>query len=82
MRRKYICSGSELGLVLSKTTLPPMGFIIEQKMYSMDFEQFLIANSFDELALNHLRKSFIEEKSLDDNLHNKILNLFKTYLYV
>ena len=51
-------------------------------MYSMDFEQFLIANSFDELALNHLRKSFIEEKSLDDNLHNKILNLFKTYLYV
>lgn len=28
---KYICSGSELGIALSKTTLTPMGSIIEKK---------------------------------------------------
>lgn len=79
---KYICSGSELGIALSKTALTPMGSIIEKKMYPMDFEEFLIANSVGELAINHLRESFIEGKSLDEALHNKILYLFKTYLYV
>lgn len=79
---KYICSGSELGIALSKTTLTPMGSIIEKKMYPMDFEEFLIANSVGELAIDHLRKSFFEGNSLDEALHNKILYLFKTYLYV
>ncbi len=79
---KYICSGSELGIALSKTTLTPMGSIIEKKMYPMDFEEFLIANSVGELVINHLKKSFLEGVSLDQALHNKILYLFKTYLYV
>ncbi len=79
---KYICSGSELSIALSKTTLTPMGSIIEKKMYPMDFEEFLIANSVGELAIDHLRKSFFEGSSLDEALHNKILYLFKTYLYV
>ncbi len=79
---KYICSGSELGIALSKTALTPMGSIIEKKMYPMDFEEFLIANSVGELVINHLKKSFLEYTSLDEALHNKILYLFKTYLYV
>ena len=79
---KYICSGSELGIALSKTTLTPMGSIIEKKMYPMDFEEFLIANSIGELAINHLKQCFVEGTSLDEALHNKILYLFKTYLYV
>ncbi len=81
-RYKYICSGSELGIALSKSTLTPMGSIIEKKMYPMDFEEFLIANSVGELVINHLKNSFIEGISLDEALHNKILYLFKTYLYV
>lgn len=79
---KYICSGSELGLALSFTTLTPMGSIIEKKMYPMDFEEFLLANSFGETAINHLRESFESNVSLDEALHNKLLHLFKTYLYV
>jgi len=79
---KYICSGSELGITLSKTTLTPMGSIIEKKMYPMDFEEFLIANSVGELVINHMKKCFEEGVPLDEALHNKILYLFKTYLYV
>lgn len=79
---KYICSGSELGIALSKTTLTPMGSIIEKKMYPMNFEEFLIANSVGEPVINHLRKSFNEGVALEEQLHSKILNLFKTYLYV
>ncbi len=79
---KYICSGSELGITHSKTTLTPMGSIIEKKMYPMDFEEFLIANSVGELVINHMKKCFEEGFPLDEALHNKILYLFKTYLYV
>ena len=79
---KYICSGSELGIALSQTTLTPMGSIIEKKMYPMDFEEFLIANSVGELVIEHIKKCFVNGESLDEALHNKILNLFKTYLYV
>ena len=79
---KYICSGSELGIALSKTTLTPMGSIIEKKMYPMDFEEFLIANSIGQSVIDHLRKSFVGKTSIDEALHNKILYLFKTYLYV
>ncbi|MBE5762863.1 MAG: ATP-binding protein [Clostridiales bacterium] len=81
-RFKYICSGSELGIALSKTTLIPMGSIIEKKMYPMDFEEFLLANSVGEELIRHLRDCYIKHLSLDESLHNKILNFFKTYLYV
>ena len=59
-----------------------MKSIIEKKMYPMDFEEFLIANSIGQLVIDHLRQSFVDKTSIDEALHNKILYLFKTYLYV
>lgn len=79
---RYICSGSSLGISLSNTTLIPMGSIVEKKMYPMDFEEFLLANSFGEIALNYLKECFINKKSPELNIHNKVLNLFKMYLIV
>ena len=79
---KYICSGSELRIALSNTTLIPMGAFQEIKMYPMDFEEFLLANSVGNLVIEHLRGCFLHKQSLEDSLHHKILDLFKTYLYV
>ena len=79
---KYICSGSELGITLSKTTLIPAGSFREIKMYPMDFEEFLMANSVGDLVIKHLKDSFLNKKSLDSKIHNQILDLFKSYLYV
>lgn len=79
---RYICSGSSLGMSLSNTTLIPMGSIVEKKMYPMDFEEFLLANSFGEIALNYLKECFINKKSPELSIHNKVLNLFKMYLIV
>ena len=79
---RYICSGSSLGISLSNTTLIPMGSIVEKKMYPMDFEEFLLANSFGEIALNYLKECFINKKSPELSIHNKVLNLFKMYLIV
>ena len=79
---RYICSGSELGIALAKTTLIPMGSIEEIEMYPMDFEEFLWANNVGKLTINHLKKCFKDKKNLEESLHQKILTLFKMYLYV
>lgn len=81
-RFKYICSGSELGIAMADTTLIPMGSIQEVKMYPMDFEEFLLANSVGNMIIDHLRQCFEKKEALGESLHEQLLNLFKTYLYV
>lgn len=80
---KYICSGSELGITIKNNDgLTPMGSIIEKRMFPMDFEEFLIANNVGEEAINYLKECFKNRTSVKEEMHNYILKLFKTYLYV
>lgn len=81
-RFTYIASGSELGVTLKKTTSIPMGSIERVHMYPLDFEEFLYANGFNELAIASLKEKFDNKESLDENTHNKVLDLFKKYLLV
>jgi len=78
----YIASGSLLGGTLAKTTSIPMGSIEVKHMYPLDFEEFLLANNFGASAINVLREMFIKEASLDEPLHNKMMELLKKYLLV
>lgn len=78
----YIASGSLLGVTLSRTTSIPIGSIEIVHMYPLDFEEFLIANGFNEYSLIALKTKFENLESLDENMHNKILDLFKKYLLV
>jgi predicted AAA+ superfamily ATPase len=79
---KYIASGSMLGIALSRTSSIPMGSIEVKHMYPLDLEEFLIANGLGNLALDTLRKSFSSLESLAENVHKKVLDLFKKYLLV
>ncbi|MBQ8309315.1 MAG: AAA family ATPase [Clostridia bacterium] len=76
----YIASGSLLGVTLAKTTSIPMGSIRVERMYPLDFEEFLYANGFNAFAIEALRDKFHKKESLDEGTHNKLLNLFKKYL--
>lgn len=78
----YIASGSLLGIALSQTTSIPMGSIRKIRMFQLDFEEFLYANGVNELFVNTIRKKFEAQESLDENLHNKMMDLFKKYLLV
>ena len=78
----YIASGSLLGDALDNTTSIPMGSIRKIRMYPLDFEEFLIANNVNEFAINIMKIKFENLESLDESLHNKILDLFKRYLLV
>lgn len=78
----YIASGSLLGVTLGKTSSIPMGSIEIKQMYPLDFEEFLIANGVGAMAIDAIQDAFKARKSLDESLHNKVMDLFRKYLLV
>lgn len=78
----FIASGSLLGVTLSQTTSIPMGSIKKIRMFPLDFEEFLYANGMNGTVTNVMRKKLKNLESLDENMHNKIMDLFKKYLLV
>ncbi len=81
-RFTYIASGSLLGLTLAQTTSIPMGSIRKIRMFPLDFEEFLYANGMNEFAVSALRKKFEARESLDEAMHEKMMEFFKRYLLV
>lgn len=81
-RFTYIASGSLLGVTLSETTSIPMGSIRKVRMYPLDFEEFLYANGMNEFVISSMRNKFERLEALDENVHNKIMDLFRKYLLV
>ena len=78
----YIASGSLLGVTLSQTTSIPMGSIRKIRMFPLDFEEFLYANGMNEIVISTLRAKFERLESLDEAMHNKMMDLFRKYLLV
>ncbi|MCC8118284.1 MAG: AAA family ATPase [Bacteroidales bacterium] len=81
-RFTYIASGSLLGVTLRKTQSVPVGSIEQLHMYPLDFEEFLWANSMGEYAIGEMKRRFEQGESLDESIHNKLMELFKRYLLV
>ena len=81
-RFTYIASGSLLGVALSKTSSIPMGSIETVHMYPLDFEEFLLANGFNEFAISGLKNHFLSKQALDNAMHEKMMDLFKKFLLV
>ena len=81
-RFTYIASGSLLGVTLSQATSIPMGSIQRIHMYPLDFEEFLYANGMNSFAIESMRTKFKKLESLNESMHDKIMDLFKKYLLV
>lgn len=78
----YIASGSLLGVTLSQTTSIPMGSIRKVRMFPLDFEEFLYANGMNEAVVSSMRKRFERLEALDEQMHNKIMDMFRKFLLV
>lgn len=81
-RFTFVASDSMLGLALSKTTSIPMGSIHIERMYPMDFEEFMIANDVAKMSISSMRQAFKERRSLPEPIHLRVMDLFKKYLLV
>ena len=78
----YIASGSLLSVTLSQTTSIPIGSIRKVRMYPLDFEEFLYANGMNEFVISAVQNKFKELQSLDENMHNKMMDYFQKYLLI
>ena len=78
----FIASGSQLGITLRSSKSIPMGRIKIIRMYPLDFEEFLWANSVGKDIIEKMEFSFNERKSLEESIHQKIMSLFRLYLIV
>ena len=81
-RYRYIASGWELGVALAQTPSVPIGSIAIEQMYPLDFEEFLLAMGCGQNTIDGVRRSFEDRQSLNDSMHNYMLQQFKLYLLV
>lgn len=81
-RFTYIASGSLLGVTLKTTSSVPLGSILIQHMYPLDFEEFLMANGVGDMVLDAMRANFAERKAMPDALHRKLMDMFRKYLLI
>lgn len=79
---KYVLSCSLLGVELKGIASMPVGYLTIVKMYSMDFEEFMIANEVSNLTINMLEDRFKTMTPIDEFIHEKLLSLFFIYLIV
>lgn len=79
---RYAMSGSLLGVELKGITSVPVGYLSIIRMYPMDFEEFMIANSVSNMTLDMLRDKFKTCQPVDEFIHQKLLSLFFVYLIV
>ena len=81
-RYTYIASGSLLVVTLFKSPALPAGYTRIERMYPLDFEEFLIATGAGQIILDALRTRFLERQVLDENMHTYILNQLRKYLLI
>ena len=81
-RFTYIASGSLLGITLKNTQSIPLGSLSIERMYPLDFEEFLYANGVGQEVIEGMRQSFSRQETLPNAIHEKMLDLFKKYILV
>lgn len=81
-RFTYVASGSLLGITLGATTSIPIGSLRIMDMYPLDFAEFMYANSVGEYAIETLRGKFQNREAVDENMHSRLISLWKKYLLV
>lgn len=81
-KRRYIFSGSLLGINMEGILLNPIGYMDVFKMYPLDFTEFLWAKGVSSTVIDNLKKCFINRERVDDSIHTKMLGLFHEYILV
>lgn len=89
-RFDVISSGSLLGLAygmdadeeVDEVVSIPVGYETQLTMYSLDFEEFLWANGYDQDIINELRQYVYTETQIHESIHQKFEELFREYMVV
>ncbi|MDR0713317.1 MAG: ATP-binding protein, partial [Bacteroidales bacterium] len=79
---RIVSAGSLLGVKINRmTTSFPVGKVQIERLYPMDFEEFLWALD-EKMLAEAIRKHFADNEPLPAIVHGKALELYRTYLCV
>lgn len=89
-RFDVISSGSLLGLSygmdddaeVDEVESIPVGYETQLTMYSLDFEEFLWANGYDQDIINELQQYMTSETQIHESIHQKFEELFREFMVV
>ena len=81
-RYRFIFSGSLLGVTTFNVALEPTGYLYEETMYPLDFEEFLWANKVQQPVIDEVAKCFAERRPVPSFVHEKMISLFYRYLLI
>lgn len=81
-RFDVICSGSLLGVNYKKISSIPVGFKEEYIMYSLDFEEFLWANGYENNQIDDIYDYMKKLMPLPDSYIKKLRQLYRDYIFV
>lgn len=79
---RFIVSGSLLGIQQYGINSWPEGYMMLEKMYPLDFEEFLWANGVNDDLIKVVKDCFDNRTEVPDYIHNKFLDMFIKYLYI
>lgn len=79
---KIVCAGSLLGVALNRFRGSyPVGKVVHGYLYPMDFEEFMWANSRDDIC-EIIKECFSENKQMSRAIHSLIMKYYRDFLYV
>lgn len=89
-RFDVISSGSLLGLAygmdddaeVDEVESIPVGYETQLTMYSLDFEEFLWANGYNQDIINELQQYMSSEVQIHESIHQKFEELFREFMVV
>ena len=79
---KYVFSGSLLGVELTGLKSAPVGYLNTIEMFPLDFEEYIVALNIKRETINTLKKSFDDKIKVDEFVHSRMIEAFKSYLLV
>ncbi len=79
---KIICAGSLLGVKVNRFTSSfPVGKVIIENMYPMNFEEFMMATE-NEMLLEKIRESYTKMEPMPVFAHERCIELYREYICV
>ena len=78
----YIYSGSLLGVEIKNVRSVPVGYMDEEEMFPLDFEEFLEANGEGADVISEAKSAFEDRRAVDAFMHDRLMRYFRLYLFV
>lgn len=79
---RWVFSGSLLGIEQYGINSWPQGYMMLEKMYPLDFEEFAWANGISQELIDHIKESYAKKTEVIDYIHEKFMDIFRKYILV